>query len=77
VDFPPKDPNIVNKSWIDFEAKTSESGGDADSERAIMEQEIKGGEIRKTVRVMVEGSRKEGEDGYISGQKDVGKFECV
>ena len=86
IDFPPKDPNVVHKSWIDFEGKRSDiSGGsdegDAESERAIMEKEVRDGEIRKTVRVMVEGSKKEGlergGDGYIAGENGVGRSECV
>ena len=72
LDFPPKDPNVVNKSWIDFEPKSSresESGGDAESERAIVEKDVRDGEIRKTVRVMVQGAKRD--RGAVDG------FECV
>ncbi|KAE9365448.1 hypothetical protein N431DRAFT_101027 [Stipitochalara longipes BDJ] len=70
--FPPKNPNVGNKSWIDFETKASresESVGDAESERAIVEKEVREGEIRKTVRVMVQGVKKD--------QDRVDGFECV
>jgi hypothetical protein len=64
LEFPPKDTNVGNKSWIDFETKVgreSDEGasGDAESERAIVEREVREGEIRKTVRVMVKGARKD------------------
>lgn len=48
------------------------SDGDAESERAIMEKDVKGGEIRKTVRVMVEESRKDS-----AGGQRVDGFECI
>ena len=72
LDFPPKDPDVVNKSWIDFEPKSgreNESVGDTESERAIVEKDIRDGEIRKTVRIMVQGAKRnrDGVDG----------FECV
>lgn len=78
--FPPKDERQgTSKSWIDFEGKKGDGGsvsvvsdGDAESERAIMEKEVKGGEIRKTVRIMVEESRKDS----VGGQR-VDEFECV
>jgi hypothetical protein len=78
--FPPKDERQgTSKSWIDFEGKKSDGGsasgvsdGDAESERAIMEKEVKGGEIRKTVRVRVEESRKDS-----AGGQRVDGFECV
>ncbi|KAN0089491.1 hypothetical protein V8E51_019751 [Hyaloscypha variabilis] len=72
LDFPPKDPNVRNKSWIDFgtnASRASESVGDAESERAIVEKDVRDGEIRQTVRVMVQVVQKD-RDG-------VDGFECV
>lgn len=78
--FPLKDEmQGTSKNWIGFEGKKGDGGsasgvsdGDAESERAIMEKEVKGGESRKTVRVMVEESRKDSG----AGQR-VDGFECV
>jgi hypothetical protein len=63
-DFPAKDPNVGNKSWVDFETKASRESdegvsGDAESERAIVEKEVREGEIRKTVKVMVKGVKRD------------------
>jgi hypothetical protein len=64
LELPPRDANMGNKSWIDFETKASResdggASGDAESERAIVEHEVMEGEIRKTVRVIVKGAKKD------------------
>ncbi len=61
-----------NKSWIDFEtnaSRASESVGDAESERAIVEKDVRDGEIRQTVRVMIQDVQKD--------RNGVDGFECV
>lgn len=73
--FPPKVEGVGNKSWINFETKASResdegASGDAESERAIVEKEVRDGETRKTVRVMVKGVKRDQEN-------EVGGFECV
>jgi hypothetical protein len=78
--LPPKDQRQgMTKSWIDFEGKKGDGGsasgvseGDAEYGRAIMGKEVKGGEIRKTVKVMIEESRKDS-----AGGQRVDGFECV
>jgi hypothetical protein len=78
LEFPPKDPKSgVNHSWIDFESN-KKSDSDGDSERAIVDSGVKDGEIRKTVRVMVEDYRGSGrDDAYLARPNSVGKFEHV
>jgi len=69
----------ISKSWIDFERKKGDrrsasgvSNGNAESEKANMEKEVEGREIRKTVRFMVEEIMKDS----VCGQR-VNDFECV
>jgi hypothetical protein len=80
MEFPPKElKSGVNHSWIDFESN-KKSSSDGDSERAIVDSEVKNGEVRKTVRVMVEDYRgKSGgtDDADLARPNSVGRFESV
>jgi hypothetical protein len=69
----------MSKSLINFDGKEGDGGsasgvsdGDAESEKANMEKDVKGGEIRKMARVMVEERSKE-----RSGGHRVDRFQCV